>query len=143
MEKQFSRDSIKEFIVTCMWGIVMEKTHNIKSGWNTIFTIFKLAAQDDSKELVRISLKSMEKVIKNDFVFIEDNFAEIVACLIKFIQNEFEDYAFEGLELLNICAKHVDNELIDRYILNHMKPEDTQPGDIRDQVKKDLLLPIF
>jgi len=85
----------------------------------------------------------MEKVIKNDFVFIEDNFAEIVACLIKFIQNEFEDYAFEGLELLNICAKHVDNELIDRYILNHMKPEDTQPGDIRDQVKKDLLLPIF
>ena len=29
------------------------------------------------------------------------------------IQNRFEDYAFEGLELLNICAKHVDNELID------------------------------
>jgi len=44
MEKQFSRDTIKEFIVTCMWGIVMEKTQNIKSGWNTILSIFKLAA---------------------------------------------------------------------------------------------------
>ena len=55
----------------------------------------------------------MEKIVKNDFIFIEDNFVEIVACIIKFIQNRFEDYAFEGLELLNICAKHVDNELID------------------------------
>ena len=84
----------------------------------------------------------MEKVIKNDFVFIEDNFVEIVACLIKFIQNEFEDYAFEGLELLNICAKHVDSDLLDRYISSHLKTEETSP-ETRDNVKKELLLPIF
>jgi hypothetical protein len=79
-----NRDSIKEFIVTCMWGIVMKKTQNIKSGWTIILTIFKLAAQD-TKALVEISLGAIEKIIKNDFVYIEDNFVEVVACLVKFI----------------------------------------------------------
>lgn len=35
----------------------------------------------------------MEKVIKNDFYFIEDNFTEVVACLLKFIENEYDEYA--------------------------------------------------
>ena len=61
-----SRDTIKEYIVTCMWGLVMEKTQNIKSGWTIILTIFKLAAQD-TKSLVEISMRAMEKIVKNDF----------------------------------------------------------------------------
>lgn len=75
-----------------MWGIVMEKTQNIKSGWTIILSIFKLAAQD-TRTLVEISIWAMEKVIKNDFQFIEDNFIEVVACLLKFIENEFDEYA--------------------------------------------------
>jgi len=46
VNSSISRDTIKEYVVTCMWGIVMEKTHNIRSGWSIILTIFKLAAQD-------------------------------------------------------------------------------------------------
>jgi len=42
----------------------------------------------------------MEKVIKNDFFFIEDNFIEVVACLLKFIENEFDEYSLQALELL-------------------------------------------
>ena len=79
-----SRDTIKEYIVTCMWGIVMEKTQNIKSGWTIILTIFKLAAQD-AKPLVEISMRAMEKIVKNDFQYIEDNLIEVIACLLKFV----------------------------------------------------------
>ena len=50
-----TRDTIKEYIVTCMWGIIQEKTQNIKSGWAIILSIFKLAAQD-SQQLVRIAI---------------------------------------------------------------------------------------
>jgi len=64
--------------------------------------------------------------------------------LIKFLQNEFEDYALEGIELLNICAKHVDEEMIDWYLSNHLKQgEDSKSLQIRDAVKKELLMPIF
>jgi len=61
-----TRDQIREFIVTCMWSLVMEKTQNMKSGWTIILTIFKIAAQD-KKELADIAITAMDKVIKNDF----------------------------------------------------------------------------
>lgn len=39
-----SRESIKEYIVTCIQRMALEKTKNIKSGWTIIINIFKLAA---------------------------------------------------------------------------------------------------
>ena len=99
-----SRESIREFIVGCMWGLVHQMTQNIKSGWSIIFSIFKLAAQDSKFSIVEIAFNGMEKVIKNDYVFIEDNIIEVVACLFKFIENQFLNFATSSIDLLEICA---------------------------------------
>lgn len=122
----------------------MKKTQNIKSGWTIILTIFKLAAQD-TKALVEISLGAIEKIIKNDFVYIEDNFVEVVACLVKFIQNEFPEEAMKALELLDICATHLgqNNDLIDRRIKYQNLQSQESVEELREAVKKELWLPIL
>ena len=60
----------------------------------------------------------MEKIVKEDFQYIEENLLEVIACLMRFVQNEYLEEALVGLELIEICADNIgkDTGLIDRRI---------------------------
>ncbi len=143
-----TRDTIKEYIVTCMWGIIQEKTQNIKSGWAIILSIFKLAAQD-SQQLVRIAIQALEKIIKNDFyIDLEENFVEVIACLMKFLQNKYDEEALMGLKLVEVCASKLTEEggIIQRKMelqKRHPSTDGCTDDDVREAVMTELWLPIL
>ena len=75
------RTSIKEFIVSCMCGILMKNASTIMSGWSIILMIFKQASNEQNKTMVQTAMIGIEKIIKNDFGQIESNIIEVVSCL--------------------------------------------------------------
>lgn len=72
-------EDIRHFILTCMCLFSQQKLKSIKSGWEIIFDIFKLAAGDESKDLFSDALQAMKFLLqKENFDVVEEYFNKIL-----------------------------------------------------------------
>ena len=66
-------------------------------------------------------MQSLSKAVESHFPLIEENFAEIVNCLLKFTKNNFTSFSLKAIDLLSICAKHLgeSDSLIETMCKSH------------------------
>jgi hypothetical protein len=102
---------------------------SIKSGWIIIFNIFKQAAQDSSKDIIRKTFDTIIKVFNNHFNQVKENFGEIANCLKKFAIN----YPEEVINLLYNSFKQLDDK---NQILELLSTISTILSDSRENVRK-------
>ena len=97
---------IRFFILTCMCQFAQQKIKSIKSGWEIILDIFKLAAGDENEDLYQESLRTMRFILqKQNFEVIEEYFNKIMDCLFKYVENrKFIEEAYPAFELLEIMG---------------------------------------
>jgi len=91
----------------------------LKSGWEIIIEIFKFGGENDNYDLSKEAVDTLTIVLdKNNFQYVEEYFEKVVNCLIKFVNNQFEDHALTALDLIENVAGYLgeNTQLIDRII---------------------------
>lgn len=116
-----TRLDVKEYIVMCVANMCKSKANYIKSGWSIIINIFTLAAQDTEEHLVIQSFEALKYAMNTSITYLEENFVELVNCLNKYSKNNFLRQSLEALDLLQDCAKHLNErkEIIQSFIKMH------------------------
>lgn len=133
------RMNLIHFIMSCMCLFARQKTSNIRSGWEIIIEIFKFGGENESHDLSKEAIDTLSIILnEKNFQYVEEYFDKIVNCLIKFVNNKFEDHALLALNLLEKVAGYLgDNKgLIDR-IIEKRSIKITSKQD-RELYKKDL-----
>jgi brefeldin A-inhibited guanine nucleotide-exchange protein len=111
------RMNIIHFIMSCMCSFARQMTKNLRSGWEIIIEIFKFGGENDSYELSKESIETLNTIIdERSFTYIEEYFEKIVNCLVKFMNNKFEDHALIALDLLERVGSYLGEnvEFFDR-----------------------------
>eukprot|EP00743_Colponemidia_sp_Colp-15_P003456 GILK01003731.1.p1 GENE.GILK01003731.1~~GILK01003731.1.p1 ORF type:complete len:1011 (+),score=223.74 GILK01003731.1:78-3035(+) len=98
---------IRELIVSCMANMVKAKVQNIRSGWRTMFHIFIMAAQDQHESLVALSFGVVEQILTEYFSLINENFVELVNCLVAFGSNIYTNISLKSIHYLSLCSGHL------------------------------------
>jgi len=80
------RSEVKDHIVNIIAWMVEKKSSVIKSGWKTIFRIYKGAAQDGNEDVATTAFRSMEHIIVNNYDVLIDNFTDGIGALLAFGQ---------------------------------------------------------
>lgn len=75
---------IKEFVLTCITMIVIQQIKSIKSGWIVIFSLFSLASEDSSLDIVKKGFDTMYTIFNNYIENVMDVYSELVSCFCKF-----------------------------------------------------------
>ncbi len=96
----------KEYVITCIANLVLLDAASIKSGWRIIFNIFLLAADDSSVEIIRRTFETLDKVFKNHYHIVKDNFPELAHCLKKFAKH----YPGECIRLFIECSEKLEDQ---------------------------------
>lgn len=138
------REGIKHFVLSCMCQFAQQKISKIRSGWEIIIEIFKLAGEDDNINLSQESLQAMQFILKpENFEYVEEYFDKIVDCLFKFVENIFEKQALIALDLIEFVANELGQRkgLIDK-IIPSRKLKHANTAD-REIFKKELWKTIF
>lgn len=94
-------------------------TNNLRSGWEIIIEIFKFGGENDSYDLSKEAIETLDIVLKREsFIYIEEYFEKIVNCLVKFMNNSFEDHAMLALDLIERVSTYLgeNNEFVERII---------------------------
>lgn len=87
-----------------MLNIVLSLVHNIKSGWKSIFEIFKIAAKDSDAEIIKESFQAVSKIVENHLGYIHEHFFELIDCLVSFSKNYIEEISIGAINALQVCA---------------------------------------
>ncbi|XP_042508031.1 brefeldin A-inhibited guanine nucleotide-exchange protein 1-like isoform X2 [Macadamia integrifolia] len=117
MQKSNSAE-IRELIVRCVSQMVLSRVGNVKSGWKSVFTVFTTAAADERKNIVLLAFETMEKIVRDYFLYITETenttFTDCVKCLITFTNSRFNsDVSLNAIAFLRFCAvKLADGRLI-------------------------------
>ena len=112
MNKSTSYD-VRELILRCIGQMVLSNVGNIKSGWKSLFQIFKTAAGDDKISIVKFAFEIIEKIVREYFQHITETetstFTDCVECLIAFTRKNdtnqnLEDVSLNAIAFLRFCA---------------------------------------
>jgi Sec7-like guanine-nucleotide exchange factor len=95
---------VRGLVVSCMLNIVLSLAHNIKSGWKSIFEIFKIAAKDRNSDIIRESFTAVNKIVEGHLSHIHDHFYELIDCLVSFSKNYIEEISIGAINALQVCA---------------------------------------
>lgn len=138
------REGIKHFVLSWMCMFAQQKYQNIRSGWEIIIEIFKLAGEDDNINLSQESLQAMQFILKpENFEHVEEYFDKIVDWLFKFVENIFEKQSLIALDLIEVIANELGQkkDLADKIISKRsIKLNSTSE---KEMFKKDLWKTIF
>eukprot|EP00249_Psilotum_nudum_P022213 c28418_g2_i1 orf=106-4416(+) len=106
--------TIRALIVDCVVQMIRSKVGSIKSGWRTVFMIFKAAACDTTESIVEIAFENMEQVMLEHFdQVVGDCFLDCVHCLIAFANNKsYPRISLKSIALLRICEDRLAEGLI-------------------------------
>ncbi|KAF8109530.1 hypothetical protein N665_0094s0002 [Sinapis alba] len=117
MQKSSSYE-IRELIVRCISQMVLSRVCNVKSGWKSVFKVFTTAAADERKNIVVLAFETMEKIVREYFLYITETeattFIDCVRCLITFTNSKFtNDVSLNAIAFLRFCAlKLADGGLV-------------------------------
>jgi len=102
--KQSTSNEVKGLVVSCMLNIVLSLVHNIKSGWKSIFEIFKIAAKDQHADIIKESFQAVSKIVENHLTYTYEHFFELIDCLVSFSKNYIEEISIGAINALQVCA---------------------------------------
>ncbi|KAH6769452.1 HOPM interactor 7 [Perilla frutescens var. frutescens] len=107
-------ESIRRLILGGIVQIIRSKAGNIKSGWQSIFMIFTMAANDGLEPIVESAFENVEQVILEHFnQVIVDCFMDCVNCLIGFANNKSSvSISLKAIALLRISEDRLSEGLI-------------------------------
>lgn len=114
-----ARMNIIQFIMSCMCLFAVQKTSNLKSGWEIIIEIFKFGGENENYELSKEAIDTLTVVLsQKNFQYVEEYFEKVVNCLFKFVNNKFQDHSLMALDLIEKVADNLGENpgLIDRII---------------------------
>ena len=135
---------IRELVIRCMSQMVAGRSvRNVKSGWKSMFAVFRVAASDGDPRVVRLAFETIESIIREHFDFITETdatvFTDCVACLVKFAEVKTPDpekddgvVSLNAIAFLRFCAlKLADGALGD--LEETVEPGGTNPEDRRER----------
>ena len=123
------RMNIIDFIMSCMCLFARQMTKNLRSGWEIIIEIFKFGGENESHSLSDEAIKTLDVILqKENFIYVEEYFEKIVNCLVKFMNNSFEDHALLSLNLIERVSNYLGNssEFVERIIEKSREMFNTQ-----------------
>lgn len=72
------RMGIIHFIMSCMCSFARQMTNNLRSGWEIIIEIFKFGGENDSYDLSKEAIETLDIILKKDsFIYIEEYFEKV------------------------------------------------------------------
>ncbi|XVE53803.1 hypothetical protein DITRI_Ditri03aG0031500 [Diplodiscus trichospermus] len=96
--------TIRSLIVDCIVQMIKSKAGSIKSGWQSVFMIFTVAADDGLDSIVESAFENVEQVILEHFdQVVGVCFMDCVNCLIRFANNRVSHISLKAVALLRIC----------------------------------------
>ncbi|GMH75449.1 hypothetical protein TL16_g06769 [Triparma laevis f. inornata] len=109
MESEGSREDVRELILRCIDNIVRALAKNIKSGWNTIFSILAVSARDSNMAIAKLGLEIMHRLVDEHLEQLcgrAEDFVGMVKASVAFIYDEGRQGASvlsSGLSMRAIC----------------------------------------
>jgi brefeldin A-inhibited guanine nucleotide-exchange protein len=96
----------RELIIRCVSQMIHARASNVKSGWKSIFAVFKVAAGDPEESIVALAFATVETIMKQFFTLIAESFfVECVSCLAAYGNNNlFKDIGLRAIASLQYCA---------------------------------------
>ncbi|KAM7471006.1 hypothetical protein LguiA_009189 [Lonicera macranthoides] len=106
---------IRELIVRCISQMVLSHVNNVKSGWESVFMVFRAAAADERKNIALLAFENMEKLVREYFPYITEtesvSFTDCMNCLITFTNSQFgNDVSLRAISFLQFCAVKLADE---------------------------------
>nr|CAG8527349.1 838_t:CDS:10 [Entrophospora candida] len=98
-----SNISIKDMILRCIQQMIQARSHNIKSGWKSIFGVLTAAAKEPHESIVVMAFDLTRLVIKDHFDKIVSNstYPDLMVCLSEFCKNKrFQKTSLQANELI-------------------------------------------
>jgi brefeldin A-inhibited guanine nucleotide-exchange protein len=78
-------DEIKDLVLRCIDIMIRACANNIRSGWKSIFSIFEVAASQETVEIANIAFDITDRLITQQFQLLIYDFVELINCLVTFV----------------------------------------------------------
>ncbi|PAV59959.1 hypothetical protein WR25_18037 [Diploscapter pachys] len=102
----------RDLVVACCANLVGSHRERLKSGWQNLFSVWTLAANDSQIDIVESAFNTAQQVVaeqfKTDFLSALDAFPSVLKCLSEFACNpNLPDMSMEAIRLIRLCAEYV------------------------------------
>lgn len=104
---------VRELVVQCLSRMVLARSHNVKSGWGSVFLILQAGASDPHYGLVVHTFSLVRTIMTRFFAVLSETISsmdECLQCLEAFVNNKFTDCALEALEYILECGRFLGAE---------------------------------
>ncbi|CAG9324857.1 unnamed protein product [Blepharisma stoltei] len=103
--KNTPSEHVKELVVNCIANLVKMLSQNIKSGWFSIFEIFRLALRGKNEAATQLAFSAIEYVVSTHLSLLSNNMQELVYCLCAFASSGNEQYCLRSMDLIGNCLQ--------------------------------------
>ena len=133
--RRSTSSEIRELIIRCVSQFVLARVENVKSGWKSLFMVFKTAASDSSPALVALAFETIEKVVREYFEHITgtetSTFTDCVNCLIAFANSPLTEVSLDAISFLQFCGTKLGEGKVGEL----QAPEDADIGAVLESHK--------
>ena len=133
--RRSTSSEIRELIIRCVSQFVLARVENVKSGWKSLFMVFKTAASDSSAALVALAFETIEKVVREYFEHITgtetSTFTDCVNCLIAFANSPLTEVSLNAISFLQFCGTKLGEGKVGEL----QAPEDADIGAVLESHK--------
>lgn len=98
---------VKDHVLRCLHNMVQARGENIKSGWQTMFCVFRQAAKENYDQLVSFAFENTRNIYRTRFSVVvqQGSFADMIICLTQFAKNQkFQKVSLQAIETLKTLA---------------------------------------
>lgn len=121
-----SSNEIKDLVLRCIDIMIKACASNIRSGWKSIFSIIEIAAGQPSVEVAIIAFDITERLLKENFNLLLNDFVELMNCLVAFASSSHSHLSLRALPYMEKCADHLAQSCLS---INTVEPLDVLEVD--------------
>ncbi|BFZ56412.1 guanine nucleotide exchange protein for ADP-robosylation factor [Savitreella phatthalungensis] len=103
---------VKDMVLQCLVQMIRSRAANIKSGWQTILSVFTFAAKEPYEPIVNTAFENVRVVTRErmDVVLAQGSFPNFVSCLTVLAKNHrFQRTSLQALDLLRSTQRVLGN----------------------------------
>nr|POF12647.1 protein transport protein sec7 [Quercus suber] len=98
-----SQVAVKDMVLRCLIQMIQARGDMIRSGWQTMFGVFTVAAREPYESIVNLAFDNVTQVYNDRFgvVISQGAFADLVVCLTEFSKNmKFQKKSLQAIETM-------------------------------------------
>ena len=88
---------IRDLVLRVVDNMIQLRSHNIKSGWKTVFSVQATAAKSNDHAMVEFAFATVNRLLVENSNLITTNFVDLVTCLAAFAHSNFAHVATTAL----------------------------------------------